>query len=385
MHRPSIEDHVEWMAPQQWNLTAVRLEQKNKMFAQAFRAIATMLQLYEMDNDGWHHAPIYGHTKASLLYQFTMAEAELLWGWDIIVVSQLFNTYDLTGMLDRSENDVLAGRLQQYPLLRHILHLLTGQLRNHSFLDKTLVADTTLALLFRKDHNISQTYKKLLRYNLHQTMGTPPAFGTRERDGVYIPERQTFVDSFRVLSLPYLSSKTKEVAFQILNRTVWTNNKSFKSGLSASPQCHRCEEVETMEHLIYLCPSYAEKLWAEFGLALTQTITQFTNEYTARIELSPKEIIYNKPHPAILLRISDKLVRCSILVIIQEIKRNIIFRRMQLTEPSRQEVPRLSLQAHLLLVTQKLISLLEYQGIVQNNTPISFLTALNTVISSNVQ
>jgi hypothetical protein len=62
-----------------------------------------------------------------------------------------------------------------------------------------------------------------------------------------------------------------------------------------------------MEHLIYLCPSYAEKLWAEFGLALTQTITQFTNEYTARIEL-PKEIIYNKPHPAILLRIPDKLV-----------------------------------------------------------------------------
>jgi hypothetical protein len=140
-----------------------------------------------------------------------------------------------------------------------------------------------------------------------------------------------------------------------------------------------------MEHLLYLCPSYAEKLWVEFGLALTQTITEFTNEYTAQIELTHKEIIYNKPHPAILLRISDKLVRYSILVIIQEIKRHIIFRRMQLNELSRQEVPRIRLQAHLLSVTRKLISLLEYQGIVQNNTPISFLTALNTVISSNVQ
>jgi hypothetical protein len=137
--------------------------------------------------------------------------------------------------------------------------------------------------------------------------------------------------------------------------------------------------------LIYLCPSYAEKLWAEFGLALTQKITQFTNKYTAHIELTPKEIIYNKPHPIILLRILDKLVLYSILVIIQEIKCNFIFRGMQLTEPPRQEVPRLRLQAHLLLVTRKLISLLEYQGIVQNNTPISFLTALNTVISSNVQ
>ncbi len=139
-------------------------------------------------------------------------------------------------MLDRAENDVLAGRLQQDPLLRHKLHLLTGQLRNHSFLDKTSVPVTTLALLFRKGHNISQTYKKLLRHSLHQTMGSPPAFGTRERDGIYVPERQTFIDSFRVLSLPYMSSKTKEVTFQILNRMVWTNNKSFKSGLSASPQ-----------------------------------------------------------------------------------------------------------------------------------------------------
>jgi hypothetical protein len=115
------------------------------------------------------------------------------------------------------------------------------------------------------------------------------------------------------------------------------------------------------------------------------SFSQFTNEYTARIELTPKEIIYNKPHPAILLRISDKLVRYSILVIIQEIKCNIIFRRMQLTEPALQEVPRIRLQAHLLSVIRKLISLLEYQGIVQNNAPISFLTALNTVISSNVQ
>jgi hypothetical protein len=80
----------------------------------------------------------------------------LLWGWDIFVVSQIFNTNDLTGMLDRAENDVIAGRLQQYPLLRHKLHLLAAQLRNNNFLDKTSVGVTTLALLFRKDNNISQ-------------------------------------------------------------------------------------------------------------------------------------------------------------------------------------------------------------------------------------
>jgi hypothetical protein len=150
------------MGPQQWNLTATRLESKNKMFAQAFRAISTLLQLYEVNKDGWHHAPIFGHTKASLLYPFTMAEAEMLWGWDIIVVSQLFNINELTGKLDRSDNAALAGRLQHYPLLRHKLSLLTGQLRNNSFLDKTSVAVTTLALLFRKDYNISKRTKDYL-------------------------------------------------------------------------------------------------------------------------------------------------------------------------------------------------------------------------------
>ncbi len=140
-----------------------------------------------------------------------------------------------------------------------------------------------------------------------------------------------------------------------------------------------------MEHLLYLCPNYAEKLWVEFGHVLTQTISQFTNEYTARIVLTPKEIIFNKPHPAIFLRISYKLTRYSILAIIQDIKRTIIFHIIQLVEPLHQEVPKIRMQTHLLSVTRKLISLLEYQGIVQNTTPISFLTALNSTIISNIQ
>ncbi len=118
---------------------------------------------------------------------------------------------------------------------------------------------------------------------------------------------------------------------------------------------------------------------------LTQKIMQFTNEYTARIELTPKEIIFNEPHLAILIRISDKLIQYSILVVIQEIKRNIIFPRMQLTEPLGQEVPKIRMQAHLLSVIRKLISLLEYQKIVQNTATIFFLAALTNTVTLNVQ
>jgi hypothetical protein len=63
VNRPSVEDHVERSGPQQWNFTAARLEQKNRMFAQAFRAVAALLTLYEVDKDGWHHAAIFGQTK----------------------------------------------------------------------------------------------------------------------------------------------------------------------------------------------------------------------------------------------------------------------------------------------------------------------------------
>ncbi len=58
---------------------------------------------------------------------------------------------------------------------------------------------------------------------------------------------------------------------------------------------------------------------------------------------------------------------------------------MQLAEPLRQEVPKIRIQAHLLSVVRKLISLQEYQGIVQNTAPISFLTVLNDTIALNIQ
>jgi hypothetical protein len=381
VNRPLLQDHVERLGPEQWMITASRLQDKNKLFAEAFRAVARGQVLFETDGETWHHAAIVGHTNASKLFPFTREEGRVLQEWDVIVVSQLFGINELTGKLDRSENLMLAQRLLHLPLLRHKLQLLRNKLLTKNFTDKMSIAVTTLALLFRKDQNISQKLKKTFKCNLHASMKTPPAFGTRERDGVYVPERQTFKDAYHVLSLPFLSSKTKETAFQILNRTIWTNNKAFKSGLCASPLCLRCDEIETMEHLIYLCPNYAEQVWAILGQMLTRTVTQFSNEYTARIELTPKEIIFNKPHPAILLRIPDQLTRQSILVLIQEVKRDIIYRRMQLKEPLCQEVLPIRIHAHLLSCTRKLISLLGYQGIVQNKTPISFLTSLEDFLT----
>ncbi len=92
---------------------------------------------------------------------------------------------------------------------------------------------------------------------------------------------------------------------------------------------------------------------------LTSSFTQYANEYTVRIEPTLKKIIFNKPRPAILLRINDKLVPDMVLVFFREVKRDIIFRRKQFKEPQRQKILRIRIQANILSVLWKLIVLLQ--------------------------
>jgi hypothetical protein len=110
----------------------------------------------------------------------------------------------------------------------------------------------------------------------------------------------------------------------------------------------------------------------------------FTKEFVARIDLTPKEIIFNEPHPMIGLRLMDRQVRIGVHTLVQEIKRDIIYRRMQLKQPQRMEVPSLRIRAHVLSAIRKLIALLEYQGIVQNKEPIRFMPILCDMLLSHI-
>ncbi len=56
-----------------------------------------------------------------------------------------------------------------------------------------------------------------------------------------------------------------------------------------------------------------------------------------RIELGQTNIIFNIPHPSLLLHIQDKPSRNAILLLIQEVKRDLIYRRMNLP-PSAQQI-----------------------------------------------
>jgi hypothetical protein len=73
--------------------------------------------------------------------------------------------------------------------------------------------------------------------------------------------------------------------------------------------------------------------------------------------------VYNKAHPSILLHVKDSTNRKTIILLLQEIKQDIIYRHAQLSTPCSGAEVHERIQARLLAVTKKFSSLLKYQGV----------------------
>jgi hypothetical protein len=315
----------------------------------------------------------------------TRTDYETLQTHQLNTVSQLLAINELTGDLDRSENVEVFQALHQTPLLQLKLRELIKTLRNLPVRGKQPILQTTASIVFHQEKTLSSINKKRNRMALDLTITTAPAYHTRRRDGVYVPDIATFNDAYKVLRITSLPSKTKEVAFETLNRTIWTNNKAFKSRMTDSPNCDRCGQTETMEHLLLSCPHYSEQVWAETSHMITDTLTALSETHVARIELTPKEIIFNKPHPAILLYMTAAADRMLIIMLVQEIKRDIHFRRMNLPSQPNLPVHRTRIQAHIISVIKKLMSQYEYQGASPETSPMPLLTMLQTKLTDRIE
>jgi hypothetical protein len=99
----------------------------------------------------------------------------------------------------------------------------------------------------------------------------------------------------------------------------------------------------------------------KFSTLITITLAHIAGHPVARIDHTPKEIIFNLPHPSIVLYISDPPSRTILLHLVQEIKRDIIHRRMTIISPGG-PIPLLLIHAHLLSVITKVASQMDYQG-----------------------
>jgi hypothetical protein len=118
-----------------------------------------------------------------------------------------------------------------------------------------------------------------------------------------------------------------------------------------------------MEHALCECPHYAQLLWNRLREILTKYLNLVSTQYVPEVELTQLNIIYNTPHPSLLIHIRDKLSRNTLLMLTQEVKRDIIFRRINLPPSARLPTAPQQLAAHLNSTLTWLHSYLQYIGL----------------------
>ncbi len=334
--------------------------------------------------EDWHHAPIWGHSWTHKLFPFYPADIATLQTLRVNTVSQIFETH-LSGGIDKNVSPDLLTTLQPYPALRHKLKLFAQDFQRMPFRNRYANPRSTLASMIQLDTNMSRRNKLLCRSILDAEIGVALAYHTRARDNVHIrPTTQTFNNAFQLLRLPSLTSKTRETAFQVLNRTVWTNNKAFKSRMRDNLNCERCGITETMEHTLCECLQYAQLIWIKLGDVVTIYLNSISTDYVSKVEYSQLKIIFNVPHPSLIIHIPDKLSRNTILILTQEIKRDIIYRRLNLPPSANQVTDPPRLAAHLNSTLQRLHSYLEYIGLAKYAKAIKMLHRMMEINLENI-
>ena len=354
--RPSLTEHIISLGPTEWSRTATRLKTVNQMFSQAFSSVGDLLIMQETNLDAWGSSAIIGHSLASKIFPFSPVDKVDLANADIRTVSQLFLPND-NGTLSR----VVRANIPhiQSPRLIYKLNLLANAARKFNYVEIFPSARTILSTLMDSPRNISSFYRTFIRLDLDDKIKNPPSLQTRIRDNVAYPTPQIFRNAYAMIRNPMLPSKTKENSFQTLNRTLWTNNKAFKSRIIDSPACPYCGEVETMEHLLLLCDNYSACQWELLSNILTDFCRKTTPD-AARIHVTFLNIIYNTEIPALPVHIASKTVRRMIQLLVHEIRRDIYYRKINLMPTHNGPVHFVRRAAHLLSVFKKVTSFLNY-------------------------
>ncbi len=99
-------------------------------------------------------------------------------------------------------------------------------------------------------------------------------------------------------SISYIWSQRNRAS--VLNRT---NNKAYKSCKRLDPNCKHSRLVETIEHLFCECELYSNLLGNRLGNVLMQYVKIAVKDLVQRVELGQINIMFNIPHPSIMLHI----------------------------------------------------------------------------------
>jgi hypothetical protein len=373
----NLEELFKIGGPRIWNKIGNRMQERSPYFAKMCKAMADMLKLNEKSKDSWATANIAGHSEMQDLYRITAADGITLATHGFTHVGQLWGKNDMTGRLDRNMDTRYPEDLEMNhrPLVDKCKNL-----RNR--LQGRCVTGTIVLGAFSQitgSLKMSGIYRKLCREAVDASMPGPPSFYTRRKDGIPVPPLDRFMTGYRNLWKMDIPSKTLENSYLVMNRQIWTNEKSFLSRQGgaierANDNCKLCERKENTMHLLFECEKYSEPLWALTENVIRSAILAEEREggTNYHFRLHAFMVLYN-----ITGGIPSKYCKI-IMIVIQEIKRNIVYRRYQRETASTGGAilyPTERLAAHLTITLQKIFSLRKYQG-----KSTTFLTAMLNII-----
>jgi len=128
-----------------------------------------------------------------------------------------------------------------------------------------------------------------------------------------------------------IPSKTKEIAYLILNWHNWTawNERLSRIGENQSGNCTYCGRKEDNRHMLVSCEIYSERIWEIMGEIITRILCK-TEPECSSFHTHLFEILYRRRIP----RLKNPL-GSEIMIFMQGMKRAIIWRRFKRYENER--------------------------------------------------
>jgi hypothetical protein len=345
-----------------WEKWAGRLQRASRLLSQMFGAYGNLLKLNEKSKSTWMTAAVSGHTESYPVLRITLAESVTLEHRGITCVADLFGKDYFTGSMqlqtDTDKYELFPAT--DFELISKCKSLRHNLAREHSHTTEVNAENFNSIV---KNKKLSGLYRKMNRESMDDSIPGPPAYFTRQRDGISVPGLADFMKGYDNIFKIDISNKTREVAYLIMNRQTWNNKKVFLSGNhevnESEADCGLCGNnvTEDTVHLVFSCEKLSEKVWKQLSEIVTE-ITEVTQPPGIRVQLHAFNVMYNQDVLGLMSNTKEQLQ-----ILIQELKRAIIYKRyVRCTTGRKINYNSSRINAMLLNVTKKLIQLKQYQG-----------------------
>jgi hypothetical protein len=277
--RPDLNMHVSSLGPTNWSASAKKLADVNVLLAEAFHTAAKLLTELEAKKDTWFSAPLVGHSLSLPMFRIKLTDLPTLTLLGMYTASALF-AIDSRGYLLPAASPLIEDpSVSQF--LRSKLKHLHSRLLNQGWpkREQKHSPQTWLKIFLDRNSNVSRVYGKWCRDRITDKIKVAPAYNTRVRDRIPVPNEDDFAKAYlSLLNNPLLSSRMKDNSFQVLNRMLWSKQKAFLSNMADDPNCPYCTRAESTEHMLADCDNYAMQRWELLGKAITKGLESVQSE-----------------------------------------------------------------------------------------------------------